>query len=60
MTVSLIREINYVIEIHVAKVALGVLHLNFLQLAPGRSTSFKLVDHSPTHNTSTQELGHTY
>ena len=50
MTVS----IYYVIEIHVAKVALGVLHLNFLQLAPGRSTSFKLVDHSPTHNTSTQ------
>ena len=46
--------VKYVIEIHVAKVALGVLHLNFLQLAPGRSTSFKLVDHSPTHNTSRQ------
>ena len=44
---------KYVIEIHVAKVALGVLHLNFLQLAPGRSTSFKL-DHSPTHNTFTE------
>ena len=46
--------VKYVIEIHVAKVALGILHLNFLQLAPGRSTSFKLVDHSPAHNTSTQ------
>ena len=46
--------VKYVIEIHVAKVALGVLHLNFLQIAPGQSTSFKLVDHSLTHNTSTQ------
>ena len=48
--------VKYVIEIHVAKVALGVLHLNFLQIAPGQSTSFKLVDHSPTHNTSTQRV----
>ena len=39
---------EYVIEIHVVKVAVGILHLNFLQLAPGQSTSFKLVDHSPT------------
>ena len=48
--------VKYVIEIHVAKVALDVLHLNFLQIAPGQSTSFKLVDHSPTHNTSTQRV----
>ena len=48
--------VKYVIEIHVAKVALGVLHLNFLQIAPGQSTSFKLVDHSLTHNTSTQRV----
>ena len=46
----------YVIEIHVAKVALGVCHLIFFSLAAGRSTSFKLVDHSPTHNSSKQRV----
>ena len=47
-------SLKYVIKLHVAKVAVGILHLNFLQLAPGQSTSFKLVDHSPTHNFSTE------
>ena len=53
-TVLFPRFVKYVIKLHVAKVAVGILHLNFLQLAPGQSTSFKLVDHSPTHNFSTQ------
>ena len=46
----------YVIDIHVAKVALGVCHLIFFPLAAGRSSSFKLVDHSPTHNSSKQRV----
>ena len=53
-TVLFPRFVKCLIKLHVAKVAVGILHLNFVQLAPGQSTSFKLVDHSPTHNFSTQ------